>query len=353
MDVPENLGSEMEAIIVISDSDDDDEEKHKMKKKLKTTHIPHKEEEAEGVLENMSNPVTAEASPVKEEHSTNEPEMVENPMFCDIDLTQGEPEEMGESDSLIQRLTKKLAQAHSEKEKESLKTLIQKRKEKLKGGQSQPQINKPKEERKFSMQSTGEVFGIKDTGSGQHNFWSIKSTPSKSSATYISNFIDKEGERVRAENRNKADKHEKDLKETINNMETEIRNKEKARKGFSYQMDHNSQTIKKTAQTDPRLKPLHGSFISQNQDSKSNRHMDRQGQKQNTRNPRLKSAEKTVEERSREAGLDCKLGEDNKGFAMLKKMGFREGGGLGREGREGMKEPVGIAVRRGREGFGS
>ena len=343
----------MEAIIVISDSDDDAEKEQNMKKKLKTMHSPKREEKAGSVLENISDPPTAESSQVKEAHCTNEPKMVENPMFCDIDLTQGEPEEMGESDSLIQRLTKKLAQAHSEKEKESLKTLIQKRREKLKGSQCQPQINKPKEERKFSMQATGEVFGLKDTDSGHHNFWSVGSTSSKSSGTYISNFIDKEGERVRAENRNKADKHEKDLKETIHNMETEIRNKEKARKGFSYQMDSNSQTIKKTAQTDPRLKPPNGSFISQNQDSRSNRLMDRQGQRQNMRNPRLQSAEKTVEERSREAGLECKLGEDNKGFAMLKKMGFREGGGLGREGREGMKEPVGIAVRRGREGFGS
>eukprot|EP00698_Gefionella_okellyi_P011552 TRINITY_DN3050_c0_g1_i1.p1 TRINITY_DN3050_c0_g1~~TRINITY_DN3050_c0_g1_i1.p1 ORF type:complete len:314 (-),score=66.57 TRINITY_DN3050_c0_g1_i1:770-1711(-) len=63
-----------------------------------------------------------------------------------------------------------------------------------------------------------------------------------------------------------------------------------------------------------------------------------------------KSVGKQQEERLEE-GLATHIEEDNKGFAMLAKMGYKKGMGLGREG-QGIVEPVGVDKRSGREGVG-
>ncbi|CAC5363863.1 G patch domain-containing protein 11 [Mytilus coruscus] len=51
-----------------------------------------------------------------------------------------------------------------------------------------------------------------------------------------------------------------------------------------------------------------------------------------------------VEHEKREEGLQAAIKSDNKGFALLAKMGYKPGMGIGKQG-EGRKEPVGINVK--------
>ena len=63
-----------------------------------------------------------------------------------------------------------------------------------------------------------------------------------------------------------------------------------------------------------------------------------------------KRTKASVKEDIRE-GLAQPLQAGNKGFQMLLKMGFKEGQGLGEEGK-GKKEPVGVEIKEGRRGLG-
>lgn len=60
---------------------------------------------------------------------------------------------------------------------------------------------------------------------------------------------------------------------------------------------------------------------------------------------------KVMEQETRDKGLGTKLDEDNKGFAMLQKMGYKPGEGLGKH-KSGRAEPVPITVKLGRTGIG-
>lgn len=60
---------------------------------------------------------------------------------------------------------------------------------------------------------------------------------------------------------------------------------------------------------------------------------------------------KESEKMRRDDGLNSKIGKDNKGFALLQKMGFKPGTALGKEG-QGRAEPVSINVKNNREGLG-
>lgn len=60
---------------------------------------------------------------------------------------------------------------------------------------------------------------------------------------------------------------------------------------------------------------------------------------------------KQREQEEREKGLKNALTSDNKGFAMLQKMGYKKGMGLGKEGT-GRAEPVPIEVKADRGGLG-
>merc|ERR1711972_210822 len=59
-----------------------------------------------------------------------------------------------------------------------------------------------------------------------------------------------------------------------------------------------------------------------------------------------------LEEEGRAEGLARKLEPDNKGFAMLVRMGYNPGQCLGKD-QQGRLEPVTIAMRQGRAGLGS
>ncbi|GIX87760.1 g patch domain-containing protein 11 [Caerostris extrusa] len=66
---------------------------------------------------------------------------------------------------------------------------------------------------------------------------------------------------------------------------------------------------------------------------------------------------KELEEESRSAGLDSAIGSDNKGFAMLQKMGYKPGTKLGPEKKHnpdsGLIEPIKIQVKANRSGLGT
>lgn len=57
------------------------------------------------------------------------------------------------------------------------------------------------------------------------------------------------------------------------------------------------------------------------------------------------------EEEARNEGLSKPLTEDNKGYKMLQKMGFKNGTGLGKS-QSGIKEPIPINLKRGTSGVG-
>ena len=64
-----------------------------------------------------------------------------------------------------------------------------------------------------------------------------------------------------------------------------------------------------------------------------------------------KVARTQQEEEQRKAGLDKRLDTSNKGFAMLQKMGYKEGESLGKD-NTGRVDPIPIEVKAGRSGLG-
>ena len=76
--------------------------------------------------------------------------------------------------------------------------------------------------------------------------------------------------------------------------------------------------------------------------------------KQKTVNEHVRKNQKptrVLEAERREEGLSVAISSENKGFAMLKKMGFDPSKGLGKSG-EGRKEPVSVEVKADRAGLG-
>ncbi|KAL6050800.1 hypothetical protein STEG23_015338 [Scotinomys teguina] len=68
----------------------------------------------------------------------------------------------------------------------------------------------------------------------------------------------------------------------------------------------------------------------------------------------LKNRQKSVKEEERERrdiGLKNALGSDNKGFALLQKMGYKSGQALGKSG-DGIVEPIPLNVKTGKSGLG-
>jgi len=62
-------------------------------------------------------------------------------------------------------------------------------------------------------------------------------------------------------------------------------------------------------------------------------------------------SKKKLESMNREKGLQTSLTSNNKGFAMLQKMGYKPGMGIGKQ-EKGRVEPISIEVKAGRSGLG-
>ncbi|XP_044310878.1 G patch domain-containing protein 11 isoform X1 [Varanus komodoensis] len=101
------------------------------------------------------------------------------------------------------------------------------------------------------------------------------------------------------------------------------------------------------------------SFINMNQDVRPGmpmlrrvRETFRKEEKQKEANE--KSRQKSIkeqEEEQRETVLNIALGNENKGFAMLQKMGYKSGQPLGKSGK-GIVEPIPLNITTGRSGLG-
>ena len=148
-----------------------------------------------------------------------------------------------------------------------------------------------------------------------------------------------------------SEKDEKELKESLQSMQSELeeksarrRRKEAGSKGGKSTGSHQASAVSNLSQ-----------FMQQQQQFQAEfkQHFGSQQQQQIQRNPRLQPYDKkSLEETQREAGMAERLGPSNRGFNMLKAMGYKEGEGLGKEG-EGRREPVTISKRQGKAGLGS
>lgn len=65
-----------------------------------------------------------------------------------------------------------------------------------------------------------------------------------------------------------------------------------------------------------------------------------------------KKSRQIIEHEQREQGLATALSSDNKGFQLLKKMGYREGSKLGVNSPHGLTEPIQIKIHSARSGLG-
>ncbi|XP_077968141.1 G patch domain-containing protein 11-like isoform X2 [Styela clava] len=99
-------------------------------------------------------------------------------------------------------------------------------------------------------------------------------------------------------------------------------------------------------------------FVSGSSDSRSSllwgNHARKHEQEKKKKDKDIKNKRKPlkmVEAETRDKGLDTKLGNENKGFAMLQKMGYKPGEGLGKN-KTGRVEPVPIAVKANKTGLG-
>ena len=296
---------------------------------------------------------TNEVSSWKHLHQENA--NLENPMYCEDDLTKSEESEELEKDVLLQRLKKKLLQARSLKEQQSLENLIQKRREKISKEKNPPPPICPRikarssEPNGFHMPdpSSGVSFSIKngatktkiqDRGAQQQGgggaFWSFQGERD------VRDLFEG-GKRF-------SDKDEKELKESLKSMQSELTEKSaRRRKEQGKGVDSTSQ---------PSAVSNLSQFMQQQQQFQAEfkQHFGTQQQQQQIhRNPRLQPYnKKSLEETQREVGMSERLGPTNKGFNMLKAMGYKEGEGLGKEG-EGRREPVTISKRQGKAGLGS
>lgn len=63
-------------------------------------------------------------------------------------------------------------------------------------------------------------------------------------------------------------------------------------------------------------------------------------------------SKKALEHQNRTSGLETALGPDNKGFALLSKMGYKPGMGIGKHDNKGRVEPISVEVKTGRGGLG-
>lgn len=79
--------------------------------------------------------------------------------------------------------------------------------------------------------------------------------------------------------------------------------------------------------------------------------MDLKRQALDEQNRKANKSTKALEVERREEGLSTAISENNKGFAMMAKLGYKPGQSLG-QSTSGIAEPIEIKVRAGRGGLG-
>nr|CAD7399733.1 unnamed protein product [Timema cristinae] len=79
--------------------------------------------------------------------------------------------------------------------------------------------------------------------------------------------------------------------------------------------------------------------------------MDKKKQQTDMKNKELFRSHRAVELERREEGLSSAISNNNKGFALMQKMGYKPGTGIGKSG-SGRVEPVTIALKTDRQGIG-
>ena len=330
---------EMEDDCIIIEDSDEEAEKGKDRKEV---FVISDSEETNNV------PTLESREPLDQENA-----VLENPMYCEDDLTKREESEELEKDVLLQRLKKKLLQAKSLKEQQSLENLIQKRREKILKEKNVPPIcqssSKPSSDERngFHMpypSSPGVSFSIKNgtaesESKGQQQggaFWSLQGERD------VRDLFEG-GKRF-------SDKDEKELKESLQSMQSDLEEKSARRRRREDGKGGNSRSqtsaVSNLSQFMQQQQQFQAEFKQHFGTAGSQHH-------QIHRNPRLQPYDKkSLEETQRQAGMAERLGPTNKGFNMLKAMGYKEGEGLGKEG-EGRREPVTISKQQGKAGLGS
>ena len=275
---------------------------------------------------------------------------MENPMYREDELTQKEESEELEKDVLLQRLKRKLLQAKSLKEQQSLENLIQKRREKISKDTNlppNPSKAKSSDDRSgFHMPdpNPGVSFSIKNPAKPE-----IKDRGAQQSGAFWSLQGERDVRDLFEGGKRFSDKDEKELKESLESMQSELKEKSARRR-----REAGKGGKKSTGQAASAVSNL-SQFMQQQQQFQAEfkQHFDSGFKQQIQRNPRLQPYDKkNLEETQRDAGMAERLGPTNKGFNMLKAMGYKEGDGLGKEG-EGRREPVTISKRQGKAGLGS
>ncbi|XP_014251534.1 G patch domain-containing protein 11 isoform X2 [Cimex lectularius] len=111
----------------------------------------------------------------------------------------------------------------------------------------------------------------------------------------------------------------------------------------SEEEDYMSEALLKTCEADIRPGLIHNRSEKRSLEVSKKRQLEEEA--------RRKKPLRVVENENRAEGLDTPIAPNNKGFEMLKKMGFNPGSGLGAKG-QGRAEPVKIEVKNNKEGLG-
>ena len=280
---------------------------------------------------------------------------LENPMYNEDDLKKTEPTEELEGDVLLQRLKKKLLAARSLKEQQSLENLIEKRREKISKGTGEPPPALSSSSRARLTENNG--FYISDQSPGfriknPSKPETLNSNSQQGGAFWSLHERERDMGDLFEAGRRFSDKDEKELKEKLQSMQCALKEKSARRRkrdaGNKTAPGNQGSAVSSLSQFLQKQQQFQADF---------KQHFDplacSGSRQQIQRNPRLQPYDKkSMEETQREVGLAEKLGPSNKGFTMLKAMGYKEGEGLGKEG-EGRREPVTISKRQGKAGLGS
>ncbi|KAK2723586.1 G patch domain-containing protein 11-like [Artemia franciscana] len=115
------------------------------------------------------------------------------------------------------------------------------------------------------------------------------------------------------------------------------------------ELDYMSDDLLKQCEESKALRP--GLITDQSRRRKVALEMKHKEMIKNQRETFSKKAKIELERTARTTALETAISSESKGFAMLQKMGYKPGAGLGKSG-EGRVEPIPIEIKAGRSGLG-